>query len=294
MKFDEETVKKYIVGEDIEGYTLEELENDTSFMIAVLKQSKDIKMEQFASDSVKKHPKFVIEALKLCGKDISKMLSVAKPYLESVSPEVKETLIYKEIVLYIDMFSLFDEELGTTNLKDLPKDLVPMKKLVENEAGLIDDKEYDKIKDVKENKFKAISENNNNSDIIMESFARWFIIDYFHYLEDEELSVEEILSKQGIDLSIISSGEVPMFIINYIKTKDESLSVYLLKHMTFLNKTMLEVNSAIKRVKEKRLSMDGTYLKALCKTDDFEIKKDGSSPHNYGDVDSESTYKHYN
>ncbi len=290
MNFNEETVRKYIESDDIEEYNLDELENDASFMIAVLKQSKDIKMEQFASENVKKNPKFVIEALRLCGRNISKMLMCAKLYLESASDKERQSINYKEIVLYIDKYRLFSDELKTEKLDDITGDINKVDVFIEKEAERIVDNEELKVSKNSKERFKEISENNSDSEIIKEHFARWYVYSIFH---GESESLEDIINSKNIDLSMINRGEIPQFIINYIKGTDESLAKYLLTHMTFLNKLELEVNSAINRFNTKKLSDNSNdYLKEFYENKDFNEVRDGSHFHNYGDVDSESTYKY--
>lgn len=301
MNFDEETVENYISGNDKEDVDVEKLEDYTPFMIAVFKKivetkgSFDIKMIRFPSERVKKDPKFVMETLKLCGKNIAQMLSVAKTYLESVSDNEKETLEYKEIVLYIDKYKLFDKVLGTEGLDDIQEDIY---KLVDDKSMEIISKEEGKVPENSESRFNVISKNNNDSEIIKEHFARWYIYSIFHDydIENELLAENEVLEKtlrkNGVDLSKVNRNEIPQFIIEYIKTIDDALAKYLLTHMTFLNKLELEINRVIRKVVNKKLSTDENYLKVLYGIGESATESSVSNPHSYGDVDSESTYKY--
>ena len=52
-KYSRDLVEKYINGEDIEDYSLDELENDKNFMMLVISQTTDRKMYNYCSESVK-------------------------------------------------------------------------------------------------------------------------------------------------------------------------------------------------------------------------------------------------
>ena len=59
LKYSQELITKYINGEDIEKYSLEELENDRIFMIKVIEYSNDLNMYNLCSDNLKKDYNFV-------------------------------------------------------------------------------------------------------------------------------------------------------------------------------------------------------------------------------------------
>ena len=80
-KYNEEIVKKYINGEEIEGYSLEELENDKGFMMKVISLSKDKKLYNLCSEKLLQDYEF-IKYLILTFKDDLKFVSkVADNYL---------------------------------------------------------------------------------------------------------------------------------------------------------------------------------------------------------------------
>ena len=58
-KYSRDLVEKYINGEDIEDYSLDELENDKNFMMLVISQTTDRKMYNYCSESVKSDYEFV-------------------------------------------------------------------------------------------------------------------------------------------------------------------------------------------------------------------------------------------
>lgn len=301
MGINDKIVSKYIAGEDIVGYTFDELENNASFMIEVLKQSKDFRMEQFASSNVKKNPKFVIEVLKLCGKNISQMLSVSKTYLESVSDKEKETIDYKEIILYIDKYFMFEDEIKLEEPTELTEKYITNRNFILDEANEIFEKESKKATKDKKHMFKTIASNNSDSEIIKEYFARWYIYSIFHEedkLIDENKILEETLRKNLKNLSIIDEMGVDKFIIFYIKKHDEELAEYLINHMEFLEElksNVIRLNNKFqieKGLKKSNDSTDSNLLGVLFENanEDF-TEHEVSHLHSYEDVGLKPTSK---
>jgi len=58
-KYDKKIINAYINGEDIEDYTIEELENDSKFMKMVIAKTHDKKMYELCSEELKKDPNFI-------------------------------------------------------------------------------------------------------------------------------------------------------------------------------------------------------------------------------------------
>ena len=58
-KYGEKLIKDYIEGNDIEEYSIEELENDSEFMIMVINKTNDKNICNLCGDDVKKDPRFV-------------------------------------------------------------------------------------------------------------------------------------------------------------------------------------------------------------------------------------------
>ncbi len=69
VNISEKLINDYINGNDIDLYTLEELENDMNFMKAVIAKTKDKKMISFCSDDLKYNPEFVMFVVKRFSND---------------------------------------------------------------------------------------------------------------------------------------------------------------------------------------------------------------------------------
>lgn len=83
MAYDLKTVYDYIWGNYIEEEYIEELENNPSFMLEVIKRTKDKKMYELCSDKVKSDYTFVREVVFLFKDDLVFSTTVAREYLDS-------------------------------------------------------------------------------------------------------------------------------------------------------------------------------------------------------------------
>lgn len=89
-KYSPKLVYDYIHGNDITAYTLDELENDPTFMSMVIIMSKDKNFYQFAEDQVKQNHIFVKAIIKTFPSDQKFIISVADNYLSSNDVEINK------------------------------------------------------------------------------------------------------------------------------------------------------------------------------------------------------------
>ena len=89
-KYSPKLVYDYIHGNDITAYTLDELENDPTFMSMVIIMSKDKNFYQFAEDQVKQNHIFVKAIIKTFPSDQKFIISVADNYLSSNDAEINK------------------------------------------------------------------------------------------------------------------------------------------------------------------------------------------------------------
>lgn len=82
--YDLKLVYDYIWGNDIEGYSIDELESDSSFMLQVIERSKDKNMYELCSDEVKCDYNFVRSVIELFKDDLEFVCGVADFYLDSL------------------------------------------------------------------------------------------------------------------------------------------------------------------------------------------------------------------
>ena len=80
----------YINGNDIEGYTLDELENDKDFMMLVMRITHDKKIYSFCSDEVKKNYKFIRFIINEFKDDLDFLCSAVDYFLEKNNDAISE------------------------------------------------------------------------------------------------------------------------------------------------------------------------------------------------------------
>lgn len=87
--YDLRLVYDYIWGNDIEEYNIDDLENDPEFMLQVMEKTRDKKMYDFCSDSVKTDYAFVRNIIELFKDDFKFICNVVDTYLDSLSDAEK-------------------------------------------------------------------------------------------------------------------------------------------------------------------------------------------------------------
>lgn len=106
----------YIGGNDTLGYSIDELENDPIFMLQVMRMTKDKRMYELCSDTVKHDYLFVRDVIHLFQDDLEFVESVARGYLDSRDfPEDDLSVIELNII----MSSFFAREVNDFTLKAL-------------------------------------------------------------------------------------------------------------------------------------------------------------------------------
>ncbi|MBR2712718.1 MAG: hypothetical protein IKE73_03320 [Bacilli bacterium] len=89
-KIETSLINKYINGDDIEGYTLEELENDSSFMKAVIHFTNDPKMYSLCSDNLKKDYDFVRFLINKFESNSTFIMEVANYFLSNTDNDIQK------------------------------------------------------------------------------------------------------------------------------------------------------------------------------------------------------------
>ena len=88
--YDLKLVYDYIWGNDIEGYSIDELENNPDFMLLVLEKSKDKRMYDLCSDLVKSSYLFVRGVIDLFKDDLDFLSVVVNNYFDTLTDAEKE------------------------------------------------------------------------------------------------------------------------------------------------------------------------------------------------------------
>ena len=219
-KIDISLVKKYVNGEDLGEFTIEQLENDKEFMMRVISYTNDIKMYFFCSDKVKQDYEFV-KYLVLKFKDNSDFItSVADNYLDNTDTdwESKELSIIMERVLprkLSEKYQVLNEISYFT--KKLEIEIVEAKDLkLESMVGM---------------GFWLIFDQYNGSDIILDYYANNMIGEI---IRDNNINFEKMLHTQFKSADKIIEMGINSYIVKFIGYYDSMLSSYVSTHINII------------------------------------------------------------
>ena len=81
LKYSASIVEDYIEGNDIEDFDIDELENDRSFMLDVIKKTKDKNFYNLCSDDLKHDYEFISVLLDMFKDDTKFIVSVADEFV---------------------------------------------------------------------------------------------------------------------------------------------------------------------------------------------------------------------
>lgn len=215
----------YVNGNDIYGYNIDDLENNLDFMIDVIKFTKDKKMYELCSDSVKNDyvfVKFMIETFK---DDISFVSSLALSYLEKTD---EEDITYKEILVMVGDLVGDMDNLLTIRLK---REIFATLELCSIQDALSDKNNCDLNKELGMG-FIFIIDSYGSSNIIKNYFAKEFIDKIFF---TEDITLEEFIHKHFKKFSLLEKQGINTFLINYIEMHDHYLAAHISKHIYLLD-----------------------------------------------------------
>lgn len=219
-KIDISLIKKYVNGEDLGEYTVEQLENDTNFMISVISYTNDSKMYSACSEKVKKDYELV-KYLVLKFRNNTKLITtVADYYLDNTDTDWER------------------RELGIIMEKILPQDLSD-KYSVMNETAYFSKRLEIEAAEVKEPKletmigmgFWLMFDQYNGSDIILDYYANCLLGEI---IRDNNIDFEKMLHNQFKSANKITEIGINNYIVNFIGYYDSMLSSYVSTHLDLI------------------------------------------------------------
>lgn len=251
INYNKEDVFNYIFGNDIEGFELEELENNASFMTDVIKTSNDFKLYEFASDEVKKDFTFVSTVIDKYKHNTIFIMEVADNYLKQ--DNLKGTPEYMEILAMLVEF-----------IKDDDKKLeYSLKALVEFEENMVNlhvfklenkhDKEF--IEDFGLG-FGYVKDQYEGFSYATRYYAVRIVYNLFY---NSKKSINQIISE---NLKLKDKG-INNFIIEYVCMQDSYLSGYLSVNPKILNKFNKEISRDINNYEYYNTSLFDRKIKII-------------------------------
>lgn len=213
-------VKKYALGEDIEGYNIEELEDNPDFMFEVIDYTNDINMYYLCSEKVKKNYNFVKKIIDKFKNKIEFITKVANYYLDNT----KKDLECRE--LNIIMSKLIPN--NPLNQYRITSNLEYLAKREEIELSLAKNNNLKKFIGMG---FIEIFDLYNSSEIIMNDYAKSLINEI---ITKNNPDFEKMLHQQFKKKAQIEKIGINNYIMNYINCYDSMLASYISTHLDLI------------------------------------------------------------
>lgn len=226
-KYNNKLVMDYINGNDIDGYDIDDLENDFEFMIQVIRLSDDKKMYNFCSEKVKKDYRLVKFLINKYNNDLKYICNVADEFLKSIDDGLERI----EILLLMDKYISIEEPNNQYKIALLA---IYTKTRVEIESY----KAKYKDEDIGMG-FLVMYDSFNSNELITDFFASKTIDSIFY---EYDINLEEYLHSKYKDFETIEKQGINNFLINFISTYDKMLSSYLSAKIQLLRPLVTKMN----------------------------------------------------
>lgn len=227
MKYSDQLVKSYLLGEEILDYDIDELEDDPEFMLKAIKISKDFKLYDLCGEAVKRNFLVVKTLIEMFKENEELITKVGSYYLKKSSPDLEN--VNRAII------SLLIKK----NLKDEDSDLFLESSLI-CEAFYLDRRnEYESVVEKAKTKTKnelglgyiiVLTEYPMN-DLIKEFMAKRMLEDIFEKRVD--FCLENYLHSNYEKETILKQG-IRTILLNYIRLFDSHLVRYIESHINLL------------------------------------------------------------
>lgn len=223
-KYSKKMINDYILGNDLEDYSVDELEDDMEFMMLVIDDTNDEKLYNLCSDRLKKDYEFVKYLINKFRNNLDFICVVADYYLFNVDDE------FSRIELCILMMELTVQNKEKNMEYTVALDTVYMAKRVEIEIvklGLNDDI----LRDIGMG-FLILFDSFNSSEIILNYFAKKTIKEI---LDENDIDLDELLHEQFKTPEQIDKIGINNYMLNFIRYYDSTLSSYLCTHIDLMS-----------------------------------------------------------
>lgn len=226
-KYSKQLIFDYINGNDIENFTIEELENDYIFMMEAIKYSKDKKLYNLCSLEVKNNYEFIKFMILTFKEDETFIIKLAKEYLENTT---EDDITHKELTIIMSniLGKNIDSELCCFKTKAFY--FYALERL---EIEICLQKEKDEYKLIEYGKgYCFVLDEYGNNEIITNFFAKKFIEEIFY---DSEYNFEELIHLKNKNFDSIEKMGINNYLINYIRKFDNNLANYVCCHLNILD-----------------------------------------------------------
>ena len=225
-KYSKELINKYIKGEDIKNYQIEELEDDKDFMIQVIKETNDKKIYNLCSEKVKKDYEMVKFMVLAYNNDLKFITDIADKYLK----EVGDSLERIELALIMLDLTLKKDNEKATKYKMIV-DTIFFSKRLEIEICKAKQNDDDYSREVGMG-FLYMFDIYNSSDIVIKYFAKKTIETIF---SEYDINLEQLLHSKFKNAKDIELQGINNYMINFLGMYDHMLSSYISTHIELLS-----------------------------------------------------------
>lgn len=253
--YNKKTVADYIMGNDIEGFSIDELEDNVEFMMDVLKMTSDKEMYNFCSDKVKNDPEFVSFVIRLFAKDEEFITTIADDFLSKIknnsAPNVEVlVLMAKLIPKSSPRFLKYGVMLYGLQLEK-DTSIVAAKELYKNDP--------EELSCIGETGFTLLYDEYQESEIVTDYFAEKSIEKILH---TDSVEIEDLFHRLFKSQEELEKVNMRSYLIDYISNLDSELASYISTHVHTLDVALSEIeslknkwNSYGKRIEAKKFSM---------------------------------------
>ena len=235
-KYNKELIKKYIKGEDIKNYQIEELEDDKDFMIQVIKETNDKKIYNLCSEKVKKDYEMVKFMVLAYNNDLKFITDIADKYLK----EVGDSLERIELALIMLDLTLKKDNEKATKYKMIV-DTIFFSKRLEIEICKAKQNDDDYSREVGMG-FWYMFDLYNYSDIVIKFFAKKTIEAIF---SEYDINLEQVLHSKFKKAEDIDLQGINNYMINFLGMYDQMLASYISTHIELLSDFFNKISNVI-------------------------------------------------
>ena len=239
MKYDKKLLFDYITGNEIAEYNIDDLENDCEFMISIINLTNDKRMYNLCSNNVKKNYDFVKYIINKFSNDIDFICNVADIYLENTNDELSRMEL---VFIMCDLTKEGDYdyhkkyEIIAQAIKVSKKVIIEMYK----NATMKDSKFLDVIG----MGFWFIFDEYNESDVILNYFAKEYLVDIFY---KDASNLEKMIHTDFKIAKELDEYGVKNYLLNCIMINDYNLYIYIVSHLELLDIYIKKVDGIISR-----------------------------------------------
>lgn len=234
-KYSRELINKYINGDDIDNYSIEELENDKEFMIQVIETTNDKNFYNLCSEKLKKDYSFVKYIIYKFRNNINFICNVADYYLNHSDNELDRT------ELVIIMTKLIDKRNEQYQEYKVMSEAMSDSKRVQIELAKLKSNDEYANKEIGMG-FLLIFDSYNSSKLVLDFYAKKLIEEIF---KEYDIDLESMLHKQFGSKEKISKIGINNYMLNFIGVYDSMLASYLSTNINLMKDFYNKINAVL-------------------------------------------------